>query len=221
MKKASAGAAERKITAVQAENERRAAIQVLCKANKDRCPRRAAVDRRRTRWSTRPEWTARSCALASPRRFSRSWSAGVGENSTTGESGPVGTRDTQKFSLFKAIRALRYGGQRPKLLEEAAYELECSNAVGKKLGRDLTSSILIPGEVLQRPLGRGGGERAMATQPGAKGGYMVNVQNMGFIDILRNRSVAMTMGARDARRIAGQRDVSAPDRQGLGDLAGR
>jgi len=49
---------------------------------------------------------------------------------------------------------------------------------------------------LQRPLGEAAAQRAMSTVPGAKGGYMVNVQNMGFIDILRNRSVSMAMGAR-------------------------
>jgi HK97 family phage major capsid protein len=43
----------------------------------------------------------------------------------------------------------------------------------------------------------------MATTPGSKGGYMVNVQNMGFIDILRNRSVAMRMGARQLSGLVG------------------
>jgi HK97 family phage major capsid protein len=45
--------------------------------------------------------------------------------------------------------------------------------------------------------------RAMATSPGSKGGYMVNVENMGFIDILRNRSVAMRMGCRQLQGLTG------------------
>lgn len=185
----------RKITAVEAETERRTAIQHLAKANK--------IDSRVER-----QWIEDAVPLTDElgvdgkvlRKGVASQILDVAElrgraQPTAASTLGLSIRETERFSLFKAIRALRYGGQRPKFLEEAAYELECSNAVGKKLGRELTSSILIPGEVLQRPLGDAA-SRAMATQPGAKGGYMVNVQNMGFIDILRNRSVAMSMGAR-------------------------
>lgn len=112
-------------------------------------------------------------------------------NTTIGLS----SRETNQYSLFRAIRAIRYGHQNPRFMEEAKFEIECSLAVAKQLKRELTTSILIPAEVLQRPLGEEAA-RAMATTPGAKGGYLVNVQNMGFIDILRNRSVAMTMGSR-------------------------
>lgn len=194
---ASAGASAdvRKITAVEAETERRTAIQHLCKANK--------IDVRVER-----QWVEDAVPLTDElgvdgkvlRKGVASQILDVAElrgrlQPTAASSLGLSTRETERFSLFRAIRALRYGGQRPKFLEEAAYELECSNAVGKKLGRELTSSILIPGEVLSRPLGEAA-SRAMATQPGSKGGFMVNVQNMGFIDILRNRSVAMSMGAR-------------------------
>jgi HK97 family phage major capsid protein len=106
------------------------------------------------------------------------------------------TTETQNFSLFRAIRALRFGNQNARFMREAAFEIECSTAVGKRIGRELTSSILIPSEILQRPLGIEASQRAMATTPGSKGGYAVGVQNMGFIDILRNRSVAMNMGSR-------------------------
>jgi hypothetical protein len=43
----------------------------------------------------------------------------------------------------------------------------------------------------------------MATTPGSKGGYMVNVENMGFIEILRNRSVCDRMGARTLSGLTG------------------
>jgi HK97 family phage major capsid protein len=187
--------AERKITAVEAETERRTAIQHLAKANR--------IDARVER-----QWIEDAVPLTDElgvdgkvvRKGVASQILDVAElrgrqQPTAASTLGLSARETERFSLFRAIRALRYGGQRPKFLEEAAYELECSNAVGKKLGRELTSSILIPGEVLQRPLGDAA-SRAMATQPGSKGGYMVNVQNMGFIDILRNRSVSMSMGAR-------------------------
>jgi HK97 family phage major capsid protein len=98
-------------------------------------------------------------------------------------------------------------------MQEAGFELECSRAVGKKLGRELTSSLLVPGGSAAAPARRSGaGARAMATQPGSKGGYMVNVTNMGFIDILRNRSVAMAMGARQLSGLQG--NVTFPRQTG-------
>lgn len=116
-------------------------------------------------------------------------------NPTAGSDLGLSKREVAQFSLFRAIRALRFGATNPKLIEEAAYEREVSMALAQKLGRDNTQSILVPGEVLRKPLGEAA-QRAMSTTPGSKGGYLVNVENMGFIDILRNRSVSMTMGAR-------------------------
>lgn len=113
-------------------------------------------------------------------------------NSTIGLSG----NETRKYSLFKAIRALRFGSVDRSVVEAAAFELDCSKVLARQLGRPETGRILIPAEVLQRPVGSEAVARAMATTPGAKGGYLVNTENMGFIDILRNRSVAMAMGAR-------------------------
>lgn len=115
----------------------------------------------------------------------------------------LSTAETQRYSLFKAIRALRYGGQNPKFNEEAAYELETSRAVAKKLGRELSTSILIPGEILRRPISVREAqhqrmlERALAISPGSKGGYLVETDVIDFITILRNRSVCMRMGAVD------------------------
>ena len=114
------------------------------------------------------------------------------ENSRIGLS----ASETKRYSLFKAIRALRFGGQNAQFMTEAAFEMECSQAVAKRLGKHQGASFLVPSEMLERPLPEDAVKRAMATTPGAKGGYLVNVTNMGFIDILRNRSVAMAMGAR-------------------------
>lgn len=194
---AGANAGDRKVSAQQAENERIAAIRSLCKANKIN----ANVERVWIESGTRLE-----DELGEDGRIKVKGVASEildvmekrgRETPSTAAALGLSTRETERYSLFKAIRALRYGGQHPKFVEQAAYELECSTAVGKRLGRELTSSILVPGEVLSRPLALPEEKlRAMATSPGAKGGYMVNVTNMGFIDILRNRSVAMSMGAR-------------------------
>ncbi len=112
-------------------------------------------------------------------------------------------KEAQTYSIFRAIRAMKYGSNNPAFVQEAAFEIECSRAVAKQLGRDLTSNILVPGEVLTRPIDREAAQRAMATSPGSKGGYMVQVDNMGFLDILRARSVAMAMGARNLSGLVG------------------
>jgi HK97 family phage major capsid protein/HK97 family phage prohead protease len=108
-----------------------------------------------------------------------------------------------RYSMVRVIRALHYGARDPRVMQEAAFEMECSDAVAKKIGRSNNGSFLVPAEVLTRPISTEAATRAMATQPGAKGGYMVNVDNMGFIDILRNRSVAMRMGARQLSGLTG------------------
>jgi len=102
--------------------------------------------------------------------------------------------ESKRYSLFNAIRYLKF--RTPELREKAAFELECSQAVAKRIDRGMTSNLLVPSEVLERPLPEEAVKRTMTTIPGSKGGYLVNVQNMGFIDILRNRSVAMAMGSR-------------------------
>lgn len=182
---AAAGAsAERKITAVDAEKERRQAISDLAKANR--------IDSRvETRWiedgTPLPQVANEILSVIEER--------GKARPAIAAELG-LSRKETQRYSLFRAIRALKFGAQEARFKEEAAFEIECSREVAKKLGRQLSTSILIPAEVLQRPVGADAAQRAMATTPGSKGGYLVNVENMGFIDILRNRSVSMNMGAR-------------------------
>ena len=111
--------------------------------------------------------------------------------------------DASRYSLFKALRASFYGASVPKFVADAGFELECSRAIQKRLPEIDRGGIYVPTEILQRPMSDEVMSRAMATQPGSKGGYMVNVTNMGFIDILRNRSVAMKMGARQLSGLDG------------------
>jgi len=196
---AAAAGATQKIGAVEAEKERRQAIINLCKANK--------ID---------PRVEARWIEEGTPLTLIAGEILNVLEE--RGKLKPMGAAElglshseTQRYSLFKAIRALKFGGNNSRFIEEAGFEMECSRSVAKKIGRTLTSNILIPAEVLQRPLGEAA-VRAMATTPGAKGGYLVNVTNMGFIDILRNRSVAMAMGARVLSGLVG--NVTFPRQTG-------
>jgi HK97 family phage major capsid protein/HK97 family phage prohead protease len=177
-------------TAIEAENERRQAIIKLCKANR--------IDPR-----VEARWIEQGTTLAtiSGEILDVMEERGKAKPGTATELG-LSKSETQRFSIVRALRALHTGHKNPKLMQDAAFELECSQAVAKALGRELSSSILVPAEILMRPLGASAA-RAMATTPGSKGGYLVNVENMGFIDILRNRSVALRMGARQLSGLTG------------------
>jgi HK97 family phage major capsid protein/HK97 family phage prohead protease len=134
------------------------------------------------------------------------------KNRTASSSVGLSARETQRYSLFRAIRAMARGHLDQRFIADAAFELECTRELQKKLGRQGEGSILVPGEILQRPVGAEPAIRAMATTPGSKGGYLVNVENMGFIDILRNRSVSMAMGARVMSGLVG--NVQIPRQTG-------
>ena len=134
------------------------------------------------------------------------------KNRTASSSVGLSARETQRYSLFRAIRAMSRGHLDQRFIADAAFELECTRELQKKLGRQGEGSILVPGEILQRPVGAEVASRAMATTPGGKGGYLVNVENMGFIDILRNRSVSMAMGARVMAGLVG--NVQIPRQTG-------
>ena len=59
--------------------------------------------------------------------------------------------------------------------------------------------FIVPGEILSRDL---------ATAPGSAGGYLVETANQSWIDLLRNRSVALRMGATRLTGLTG--NVSIP-----------
>lgn len=182
-------AARNKLSALDAEKERRQAVLNLSKSYK--------IDSRvEARWIN----DGTSLPEVAKEIFEVMEARGKLKPTAAADLGLDG-KETQRYSLFRAIRALKFGGNNPKFLDEAKFEIECSQEVAKRLNRPLTSSILIPGEILQRSLGKeaamhGLQHRAMATQPGSKGGYLVNVEDLGFIDILRNRSIGMAMGVR-------------------------
>jgi HK97 family phage major capsid protein len=97
--------------------------------------------------------------------------------------------ETKRYSLTKLIRALAYGATAngASFRKEAGLELEASAAAARRLGREVTGSAFVPAEVLTR---------AMGTGSGPAGGFAVGVENLGFLDMLRNRSVVRRMGAR-------------------------
>ncbi|MES1190733.1 MAG: phage major capsid protein [Steroidobacter sp.] len=119
----------------------------------------------------------------------------------------LSSEDTERYSIFRAISAMYV----PGAYKRAGFEIECSQQIAKQLDRELSDSIFVPAEILQRPLGEAA-IRAMSTTPGSKGGYAINVMQMGFIDILRARSVSMNMGARVVTGLQG--NVVAPRQTG-------
>lgn len=182
---------KKKLSGLESEKQRIEAIRNLCKSNK--------IDVR-----VEDAW------IGSGADFNQITTELLGIMEERGRSRPaiaaelgLTEKETKQYSLFKAVRALRFGTQDQGIMAAAGFEFECSRAVAKKMNRTMGSSLLVPAEVLTRPMPKEVMERAMATTPGSKGGYMVSVTNMGFIDILRNRSVAMRMGARQLSGLEG------------------
>lgn len=107
--------------------------------------------------------------------------------------------EVQRFSFSRAIAAVVDGNW-----VNAGFELECSKAVAQKLNRVVDPKMfLVPFEVLQRPIDEAAraallamGRRDLTVATGGAGGFLVETENVGFIEILRNRSVAFRMGAR-------------------------
>lgn len=113
--------------------------------------------------------------------------------------------ETQRFSLLRAVRAVADNNW-----TNAPFELEASRAVAKKINRIQDDRrFFIPFEVMERPIEH---KRDLNVATTTAGGFLVDTQNQGFIEILRNRSVAFNMGA---RRLSGlQGNVTIPRQSG-------
>lgn len=110
----------------------------------------------------------------------------------------LSTNETQSFSLMRAIRACA-----EKDWKNAGFELECSRAVSKRINGEVDpNKFYVPFEVLTRQLPVPM-KRDLTVATAGAGGYLVETQNVGFIEILRNRSVAFTMGVRRLSGLTG------------------
>lgn len=105
-------------------------------------------------------------------------------------------QEVQQYSMLRAINACY-----EKDWSKAGFELEASRAIATKMNRvPEPHKFYIPYEVLTRPIyGSDGGRgfRDLTAGTTNAGGYLVDTRNMGFIEILRNRSVCLRMGARE------------------------
>ena len=108
------------------------------------------------------------------------------------EAGQIGmsNNEVRNYSFLKVIRALSDPTNR-KLQEDAAFEFEASRAAAQRAGKD-PNGIMIPSDVLVRALNTA----TTGTAAGDTGGYSVATELMAssFVEILRNRSVAMRLG---------------------------
>ena len=113
--------------------------------------------------------------------------------------------ELSRYSITRAIKACVEKSW-PKV---APYEAEISEAVARKLGRANAGehTFFVPLDVQwQNAMMRE--QRDLVVGTASAGGYLVGTAVMGFIDILRNRSVAMRLGATTLPGLVGS--VSIP-----------
>jgi len=186
---------------IQVERERRQAVQEMCKASN--------IDPR-----TEERWVMEGTALnrVASEILEVIEERGKTKPASAAELG-LSRKDQSNYSMFRVMRMLsaQNGGDTQRYTAEAAYEIECSRSVAKQLGRQ-PDGIFVPADILRRPL-----DRALTSTGGSSGGYLVDTENMGFIDILRNRSVLSQMGARTLSGLQG--NVSIPRQSGAGTMA--
>jgi HK97 family phage major capsid protein len=128
-------------------------------------------------------------------------------------------RETKRFSFARAIVACVDNNW-----VNAPFELECSKEVAKKLNKVMDQNrFFVPFEVLERPVDLQMLARMRPLSPAVQrdlsvayggGAYLVETTNVGFIEMLRNRSVCMRMGARRLSGLVG--NVTIPKQSGAG-----
>lgn len=189
-----------KINPVEAEKSRRRGIENLCKANK------LADD-------TRDFWISSGASMDTVAEQM------LGIMEERGREAPQSAsklgltkKEVKRFNLCRAVDAC--GSQNMGL---APFEAECSREIAKKLGRLDTdrNKFFVPLEVQDREnrtpvedLAYHLMKRDLTAGTGSAGGFLVETTNIGFIELLRNRSVVLAMGA---RRLTGlQGNVAIP-----------
>lgn len=95
--------------------------------------------------------------------------------------------DVRRYSFMNVVRALAAPNDQ-RAQQAAAFELECSVAAARTLGRT-PQGIMVPPDVLSRAMNSGG---IAGNQVGAQ---MIDndVMRGSFIDLLRNRTIAMQL----------------------------
>lgn len=112
--------------------------------------------------------------------------------SVTDGSADIGMsdREVRQYSFMKVLRALAAPTDR-SAQEAAAFEFEASRAAADMAGRE-PKGIMVPADVLRRALN----SSTSGSGAGDTGGFSIatNLMSQSFIDMLRNRTVAMQLG---------------------------
>lgn len=120
----------------------------------------------------------------------------------------LSSKEVRNYSLHRAMNAvLAHKGW-----DKAGLEFEAHKTIRDRLNKDCgENSFFVPVEVQERAVATHE-KRELTVATTSAGGYLVETSNQGFIDILRNRSVVMAMGA---RRLSGlQGNLTVPKQSG-------
>lgn len=134
---------------------------------------------------------------------------------------PVGTeailglteREIKAFSFLKVMRAMMDPHDQ-KAREEAKFEFEVSDAAQKLTGKT-ARGVLIPFDILRQPL-MNPSKRDLSVGVSTAGGDLVatNLLASSYVELLRNKSVLMAMGAQSLSGLVG--NISIPRATGGG-----
>ena len=179
--------------ALEMEQGRRRGIENLCRANK--------IDD-----NIRDHWIGTGLAIEAITDDLLQIIEQRGKNAPKSDAAlGLSEGETRRFSLFNAVRATA-----DKNWTKAGFELECSRAIAQKLGRvPDPNRFFVPFEVQHRSAPS---RRDLTAATGSGGGFLVATQNLSFIEMLRNRSVAYRMGARSLSGLQGS--VTVPRQTG-------
>lgn len=175
------------------ERARIKAISDLCRAHK--------IDDK-----TRDEWTYQSALTPddAARRVLDIIATRTAQAPQTEAKLDLSAKDLKQYSMLRAINATL-----DRKWDKAGLELECSRAIADRLNKvPSANTFYVPFDVQQRPVQR----RDLSTATGGAGGYLVGTQNVGFVDMLYNRSVCFRMGATRLSGLSG--NVTVPRQSG-------
>jgi HK97 family phage major capsid protein len=192
---------------VEAEASRRRSIENLCRANK-------IDDNLRNLWISGGTSVERVCEEFLIIQEQRTKNLPTASADSVAKLG-LGAGETRRYSLMNAIRAVA-----DRNWANAGFELECSQEIAKRLSMVTDANkFYVPFEVQGRQMRAAQGSmmtpnyqrqmnRDLTSGTTTAGGFLVATDNMSFIEVLRNRSVAYRMGARRLSGLVG--NVTVP-----------
>ncbi|MDH3375699.1 MAG: phage major capsid protein [Gammaproteobacteria bacterium] len=130
-----------------------------------------------------------------PQDLSDSWRLGMS------------SREASQFSFVRAIQAQLD----PRMAANAGFELECSEAIAQRLGKR-PQGVYVPQDVVSH-------KRDLSVGTTTAGGFLkaTNLLSESFIDILRNKTLVLELGATVLSDLVG--DVAIPKQDGAATVA--